>query len=357
MSEAVEAVVIEPEEASELTVAYSPAVIEANFDALEAHVRKLVADYEGATYDMSKDENVKAAKRDRTYLNGIAKQIDERRKAVAREYTAPLAAFEDRCKAVAGIAKQTADGIKAQLDDAEAERQARAYAKLQEHYEEFAGLLAPVVPYERFHERQWLNKTFGEAKAFKALEKKVSNLAQDWETLKAQFEGEPFYDEAERELFATLDLGAAITAAHKAAEERQRIAELKAAMEPEPMEETETMEEAEPEAEAPEQVDNWWAGGGMVEAEACPVPPDEWQDPLPASMADNEAQPAPIPAPPAPPAPVPMAMAGGPWTIVVPCATREQMQGVAAALRAQGVVGTIMHGTVGQVYERMNGGY
>lgn len=353
MSEAVEAVVIEPEEASELTVAYSPAVIEANFDALEAHVRKLVADYEDATYDMSKDENVKAAKRDRTYLNGIAKQIDERRKAVAREYTAPLAAFEDRCKAVAGIAKQAADGIKAQLDDAEAERQARAYAKLQEHYEEFAGLLAPVVPYERFHERQWLNKTFGEAKAFKALEAKVERLAQDWETLKAQFQGEPFYDEAERELFATLDLGAAITAAHKAEEERRRIAELKAAMEPEPAEET------EPEAEAPEQVANWWACGGIVEPEACPVPPEEWQDPQPASMAAYEPQPAPAPAPPAPPAPVPapVAMAGDPWTIVVPCATREQMQGVAAALKAQGVVGTIMHGTVGQVYERMNGGY
>lgn len=353
MSEAVEAEIIEPEEASELTVAYSPAVIEANFDALEAHVRKLVADYEDATYDMSKDENVKAAKRDRTYLNGIAKQINERRKAVAREYTAPLAAFEDRCKAVAGIAKQAADGIKAQLDDAEAERQARAYAKLQEHYEEFAGLLAPVVPYERFHERQWLNKTFGEAKAFKALEAKVERLAQNWETLKAQFQGEPFYDEAERELFATLDLGAAITAAHKAAEERRRIAELKAAMEPEPA------EEAEPEAEAPEQVAKWWACGGMVEPEACPVPPEEWQDPQPASMAAYEPQPAPAPAPPAPPAPVPapMAMAGDPWTIVVPCATREQMQGVAAALKAQGVVGTIMHGTVGQVYERMNGGY
>ena len=50
-------------------------------------------------------------------------------------------------------------------------------------------------------------------------------------------------------------------------------------------------------------------------------------------------------------------MAGDPWTVVVPCSTREQMQGVAAALKAQGVVGTIMHGTVGQVYERMNGGY
>lgn len=314
MSEAVEAEIIEPEEASELTVAYSPAVIEANFDALEAHVRRLVADYEGATYDMGKDENVKAAKRDRAYLNGIAKEIDERRKAVSREYTKPLAEFEDRCKAVAGIAKQAADGIKAQLDEAEEERQLRAYAKLREHYEEFAGLLAPVVPYERFHEKQWTNKTFGEVKAFKALEAKVERLAQDWETLKAQFQGEPFYDEAERELFATLDLGAAITAAHKAEEERRRIAELKAAMEPEPVEEP--------------------------EPEAVPEPA-----PMPATV------------PPAPPAPAPVAMAGDPWTVVVPCATREQMQGVAAALKAQGVVGTIMHGTVGQVYERMNGGY
>ena len=258
MSEAVEAEIIEPEEASELTVAYSPAVIEANFDALEAHVRRLVADYEGATYDMGKDENVKAAKRDRAYLNGIAKEIDERRKAVSREYTKPLAAFEDRC------------------------------------------------------------------------------LAQDWETLKAQFQGEPFYDEAERELFATLDLGAAITAAHKAEEERRRIAELKAAMEPEPV------EEEEPEA-VPEPAERQTA--------EFPQPLEQMPEPQPAPM------PAPVPPAPPMPAPAPVAMAGDPWTIVVPCATREQMQGVAAALKAQGVVGTIMHGTVGQVYERMNGGY
>ena len=238
MSEAVEAEIIEPEEASELTVAYSPAVIEANFDALEAHVRRLVADYEGATYDMGKDENVKAAKRDRAYLNGIAKEIDERRKAVSREYTKPLAAFEDRCKAVAGIAKQAADGIKAQLDEAE--------------------------------------------------------------------------------------------------EERRRIAELKAAMEPEPVEEPEPEPEAVPEP-----------------AECQPA---EFPQPL-EQMPEPQPAPMPAPVPPAPPAPAPVAMAGDPWTVVVPCATREQMQGVAAALKAQGVVGTIMHGTVGQVYERMNGGY
>lgn len=128
------------------------------------------------------------------------------------------------------------------------------------------------MPYERFHEKQWTNKTFGEVKAFKALEAKVERLAQDWETLKAQFQGEPFYDEAERELFATLDLGAAITAAHKAEEERRRIAELKAAMEPEPVEEPEPEPEAVPEpaecqpAEFPQPLEQ------MPEPQPAPMP-------------------------------------------------------------------------------------
>lgn len=331
----VEAEVIETE-ATTLEVTYTEATITSNMDALEAHVKKVVADYEGATYDLTSAQAIKEAKDDRSYLNGIKKEIDERRKAVKREYSKPLDAFEKRCKQITAIIDEAADNIKAQLDQAEEERKARAYAKLQEHYEEFAGLLAPVVPYERFHEPQWLNKTFGEIKACEALEAKVSKLAGDWETLKSQFEGEPYYEEAERELFATLDLGAAITSARKAAEEAARIAELKAAMEPEPVEEPEPKPEAVPEP-----------------AECQPA---EFPQPL-EQMPEPQPAPMPAPVPPAPPAPAPVAMAGDPWTVVVPCATREQMQGVAAALKAQGVVGTIMHGTVGQVYERMNGGY
>ena len=230
--EAVTAEVVE--DAPALAVEYAPASITANFDALEAHVRRLTEGYAGASYDLTSAENVKQAKRDRAYLNGIAKEIDERRKAVEREYKRPLEAFAARCNEIAGIAKAASDNVKAQLDEAEEARRAEAYARLDEHYEEFAGLLSPVVPYERLHDAKWLNKTYGEAKAFEALEEKVTKLAGDWETLKTQFEGEPFLADAERELFATLDLGAAITAARKAADESARIAELKAAVEPEP---------------------------------------------------------------------------------------------------------------------------
>lgn len=309
----VEAEVIEAE-ATTLEVTYTEATIASNMDALEAHVKKVVAEYEGATYDLTSAQAVKDAKHDRSYLNGIKKEIEERRKAVKREYNKPLDAFERRCKQITAIIDESTDAIKAQLDEAEQTRKDALYSRLQQHYEEFAGLLAPVVPYERLHEAQWLNKTFGEIKAQQALEAKVSDVARDWETLKAQQEAMPHYADAEREFFRTLDLGAALNAARLADEEDRRIAELKAAMAPDP--EPEPMPEPEP--------------------IAAPEP-----EPMPA--------PAPIPAP----IPAPVAEPLEAWTVEVPSATRSQMQALASLLKAQGITGSIRRGTPAQVAARM----
>lgn len=315
----VEAEVIEAE-ATTLEVTYTEATIASNMDALEAHVKKVVADYEGATYDLTSAQAIKEAKHDRSYLNGIKKEIDERRKAVKREYNKPLDAFERRCKQITAIIDESTDAIKAQLDEAEQTRKDALYSRLQQHYEEFAGLLAPVVPYERLHDPQWLNKTFGEIKAQQALEAKVSDVARDWETLKAQQEAMPHYADAEREFFRTLDLGAALNAARLADEEDQRIAELKAAMAPEP--EPEPMPEPEPEpVEIPE------------------------PEPMPA--------PAPMPAPMPAPVPAPVAEPLEAWTVEVPSATRSQMQALASVLKAQGITGSIRRGTPAQVAARM----
>lgn len=315
----VEAEVIETE-ATTLEVTYTEATIASNMDALEAHVKKVVADYEGATYDLTSAQAIKEAKHDRSYLNGIKKEIDERRKAVKREYNKPLDAFERRCKQITAIIDESTDAIKAQLDEAEQTRKDALYSRLQQHYEEFAGLLAPVVPYERLHEPQWLNKTFGEIKAQQALEAKVSDVARDWETLKAQQEAMPHYADAEREFFRTLDLGAALNAARLADEEDQRIAELKAATAPEP------------------------------EPEPTPEP-----EPEPIEIPEPEPMPAPAPMPTPMPAPMPAPVAEPleAWTVEVPSATRSQMQALASLLKAQEITGSIRRGTPAQVAARM----
>lgn len=285
-AEEVVAEVIEEQKASDLVVTYSPSVISANFDALEAHVRAKVADYEGAKYDLTKDDSIKEAKHDRSYLNGLKSEIEERRKAVKREYNKPLAAFEKRCKEITSIIDDAADGIKAQLDEAEERRKAGARAALEAHYREFAELLSPVVPYERLHDDRWLNKSFGEAKAKKALEDKVSAVARDWDTLKAQRDSMAHYEVAERELFRTLDLGSALNAARAADDEDARIAAMREAVESKPAPRPAPRRQAEPAVAARPEL-------------SCA------------------------------------------WTVEIPSATRSQMELLAAALREHGITGTI----------------
>ena len=285
-AEEVVAEVIEEQEAPDLVVTYSPSVISANFDAMEDSIRAKVADYEGAKYDLTKDESIKEAKNDRHYLNGLKNEIEERRKAVKREYNKPLAAFEKRCKEITSIIDGASDGIKAQLDEAEERRRAGARAALEAHYREFAELLAPVVPYERLHDDKWLNKSFGEVKAKKALEEKVSAVARDWDTLKAQRDSMAHYEVAERELFRTLDLGSALNAARAADEEDARIAAMREAVESRPAPRPAPRRQAEPAVAARPEL-------------SCA------------------------------------------WTVEIPSATRSQMEQLAAALRERGITGTI----------------
>ena len=285
-AEEVVAEVVEEQEASSLIVTYAPSSIEANFDALEKRVRKTVELYKGATYDLTKADKIKEAKNDRSYLNGLKNEIEERRKAVKREYNKPLAAFEKRCKEITSIIDGASNGIKAQLDEAEERRRAGARAALEAHYREFAELLAPVVPYERLHDDKWLNKSFGEVKAKKALEEKVSAVARDWDTLKAQRDSMAHYEVAERELFRMLDLGSALNAARAADEEDARIAAMREAVESKP---------------APR--------------------------PAPRRQAEPAAAPRPEPS--------------YAWTVEITSATRSQIELLAAALRERGITGTI----------------
>lgn len=307
-----------------LAVSFTPAAIEANFAALDARVEEMIEGYAEARYDLTDADSIKQAKRDRAYLNGIAKEIDERRKAVKREYMRPYEEFEAQANAIAAKVKSASANIKEQLDEAEERRKDAAYAILKEYYEDLAGLLVPVVPYERVHEEKWLNKTFGEIKAKRAIDEKVAKVAHDWETLQSQKGLLPHYETAERTFFGTLDLGSALTAAREAQAADERIAELRDAVE-------ERFEEPAPGTE-PEAV------------------PGERPEPAPAP-----AQPAPAPV--APPAPAPVAAPGGeyvPCVMVISAASREQMQQIGrfCGSLSPRVTGKFITGTLEQAAEK-----
>ena len=330
-----------------LTVSFTPAAIVANFDALDERVSGMIADYEGASYDLTDPDAVRQAKRDRAYLNGIVKEVDERRRAVKREYMRPYEAFEARANAITAKVKAASAGIKVQLDEAEGKRKAGLYDDLRRYYEDLAGLLAPVVPYESIHEERWLNKTFGEAKARDAIDERVSRVARDWDALKER-EGSPRYEVAERAFFETLDLGAALSAQREAREADERIAELREAVEgpaePGPAPEPEPTTEPEPAPAAPPAT--------ATVAAPAPVAPTPVATPVPTAQA-------PAPAAPAPAAPAaPAGDAPRPWVVIVPSATRQDMERLAQVLGMAEVRGVIRRGTLEEVYARevANGG-
>lgn len=338
--EAVEVVEVEAEiiddaeepQKAELSVTNNPGSIEANFDALEAYVDGILEEY--ADWEPSADnaEDVKQCDREKKYLNGLASQLDTRRKAVKAEYIKPLDAFEARANAIRDKIKATAkrlDDVKKQADQAEKDAK---YAALEAHYCEFAELLAPVVPYAKLHDPKWLNKRPTLPQAIKELDVKVQKVASDWDSLKKR--NLEFHDAAEAHFFEHLDLGAAFAYNDKLVEDHKRIEELKREM---------AHEEAQEAAPALEQ----------------PTPAPE---PIPAPVPVSAPQPAPAPvvasAPQPMPAPIPEPVRpdASPYVMVIGSAQLEQILAIGRYSGSIGVTGVFKRGTLREVYEREEGG-
>lgn len=326
-----------------LLVSFIPASIEANFQALDEQVSKMIEGYSDAIYDLTDNEAIKQAKRDRTYLNGIVKEVDGRRKDVKRKYMDPYNEFDAKVNAIIKKVKDASANIKAQLDEAEEARKADLLEQLRQHYEDFAGILVTMVPYERIHDDKWLNKTFGLVKAQNAIEEKAQRIAGDWETLKKQ-ESLPHYDIAERTFFETLDLGKALNAASEAQAADQRIAELK--------EEVEAIHE--PPAPEP---DGCSLQDGVEEILDCvPEDPAPMAPAAPVQPIQPQPEPAPAaPAPAAPQPPIPASQQRIPCVMVIEAASQDQMAEIGRFCGSLNppVSGRFLGGTIDQAYMKI----
>lgn len=220
----VDAEVIE-EEPQDLAVTFSPGIIKANFAALEAQADKIIAQYDNWQPNPDNPDDVKDCARERKYLNGLANQIDNKRKDIKREYTHPLTEFEQEANRIRDKLKATAAKLQEVENVADQARRDRREVELKEHYEAFAGALVEVLPFEKILDQKWLNKSEKPKKVEQELESKTLRVIQEWENLKAlNLEN---LAEAEAHYFEHLDFSAAVAYAQKLAEDKRRIAALK----------------------------------------------------------------------------------------------------------------------------------
>lgn len=210
-----------------------PAVIIADFEAMQVNLDAAIEPYKGMTVEQVAAmplADVKACAKD---LRGMKKELEESRRAIKREYNKPLDAFEAGVKA---LVAQIDDHLKLYADaeaTAEEIRKGEKEDALRSFYEDFAPALVPVVPFERIMNPRWLNKTFAKKKAEDELQEIVERIARDWETLKQTTLNFPA--EAEAEFFRSLDIGAAISHDTALRAENDRIQALRAEVEPDPI--------------------------------------------------------------------------------------------------------------------------
>ena len=354
----VDAEVIDEDE-QDLSVHTLPGQISANFDALEAHVDAILKDYEGWQPSADSAEDVRACADARKYLNGLAKQIDERRKAVKNEYLRPLNAFEGRSNAIRDKIKSAVARIQAVEKEADEARKREKENALREHYQEVAGLLADVVPYEAIADPKWLNKSPHVENCKKELEDRCRKVAKDWDALKAQDLGD-FGEQAELRFFQSLDLGEAIAWAHKLAEDKKRLDAMKSEL-------SSYQQEDEPQPydyQPAEAVSAPQPAAAPVPVQPAPIPvPQPAQVTVEPSMGwqiANELEsfePAlqskvleAVRLAKATPANAPV-----PCVMVIDSATTEQMQAVGKLCGLVGVTGVFKRGTLAEVCQRTYG--
>lgn len=253
----------------------------------------------------------KDAKRYEQGLSKLLAEADNERKAFKNGYNKPLNEIERRYKDAVEPAKALHARYKARRVEKEQEEKDARTAEFQEHYECYAGLLAPVVPYYKLHDPKWSNLTAKMDKSKQELEAKVDAVARDWENLKTL--NLEFHDQAEAHFFNTLDLGAAVAYNAKLVEDRRKIEEMKAAMAPEP--------------------------------EPAPAPVRE---PMLYPMVEPEQTPEPAPVI---PEPKPL---GEPMVMVIDSCTVEQAKEIGRFCGSIGVAGVFKRGTLSDIVRREN---
>lgn len=222
--ESVDAEVIDTSTTALVITKMQPGIaIEANFDAIKARITAIVEPFVGAVVTVG---HVAEAKKGRAYLNGLEKEISQRRVEVKRIYLGPVVAFEERVAEITVLIREASAAIDAQIKAIEEQERIDKRVALSAHWTECAGVLADVVPYEQIEQAAWLLKATPLRTALGEIEDKVTRIADDEATLDSLNLSHAV--EAKAEFLVTLDVGRAIARSKALDEQEARARQLEA---------------------------------------------------------------------------------------------------------------------------------
>lgn len=130
--------------------------ISTNFKEVEKELRLQMSAYEN--FVVSEDE-INIAKGDLAFLRKLKTSIEDKRKAIKKEYLVPYNNFEESCKKLTAIIDKPIETIDSQLKLFEEERKANKKVRIEKLYEEQVSDLIRYLPFEKNFNEKWLNKS------------------------------------------------------------------------------------------------------------------------------------------------------------------------------------------------------
>lgn len=132
-------------------------VLTANFDEVKAQLRELMQPYEKLVIsedDMAEAKNILAR------IRKVKTGIDEYRKSIKKEYSAPLAAFEDRVKDVISVCTESENNLSEQINKFDRKRREEKFAALEQFFNDNVGSMAEFLTFDQIRNDRWGNATF-----------------------------------------------------------------------------------------------------------------------------------------------------------------------------------------------------
>jgi hypothetical protein len=220
----------------QITKAEPGGAIEANFEAIKARVAEIVAVFDGVVVT---PDYLPQAKKDRAYLNNLSRSLNQKRIDMEKRYMEPVVAFKQRVAELDAPIREASAFMDTQIKALEEQEKAEKRSYLVAHYEEYAGALVDIVPFERIEDSKWTNKTCDLKAAFGEIEAIVEKIAADDAALDGL--NLEYHKDAKIEYFETLDMARAIARNNQLVADAERVARLEeqkaanlAALAPEP---------------------------------------------------------------------------------------------------------------------------
>ena len=193
---------MEETKALEVRVEQKLGILNWNFEELNRQLDVQLEKYRGLTFT---DDQMPEAKKTRAALNKVAKEINDRKIAVKKEFCAPYTEFEEQAKQLIRKINDVSGEIDAQVKDYEEKQRADKRKRIEAWWAENG---KHTVELEKIWKDSWLNTTCSDEKWMRELEAEKVRISNDIYTLSlmADKERPEKLDFLLREYMKTLDV-------------------------------------------------------------------------------------------------------------------------------------------------------